>query len=86
MTTTVPNQTACLYNAARRLRYLRAFPFTCSNGQEPTAAECFDYALRVMLDEFMAGGTPEWAHLYHESAAEVSAWEWTRCQRQQEVA
>ena len=64
------NPTACLYNAARRLRYLRAHPYTCATGKEPTASEAFDYALRVVLDEFMMGGTPEWMHLYHRSPDE----------------
>jgi hypothetical protein len=68
--TYTPNPTASLYAAARRLRYLREFPFTCSNGKEPTTAEAFDYALRVMLDEFMLGGTPEWQHLYHVRSGE----------------
>lgn len=72
-TTTTPNPTASLYRAARRLRYLREFPFTCSSGQPPTPSDCFDYALRVMLDEFLLGGTPEWAHLYHSPAGEFGS-------------
>jgi hypothetical protein len=70
--TFTPNPTASLYCAARRLRYLREFPFTCSNGKEPTTSEAFDYALRVMLDEFMLGGTPEWSHLYHSPDGEFN--------------
>lgn len=67
---TCVNVDACLSNAARRLRYLRTFPFTCANGEQPTPAECFDYALRVMLDEFMQGGTSAWHHLYHHTEGE----------------
>lgn len=64
------NHKACLHNVARRLRYLHAFPYTCSDGKPPTASEAFDYALRVVLDEFMTGGTPEWTDLYHGSLKE----------------
>jgi hypothetical protein len=67
------NPTACLYNAARRLRYLREFPFTCSDGREPTTSDAFDYALRVVLDEFMLGGTPDWMNLYNPATGGEAA-------------
>ncbi len=70
------NQTACLFNAARRLRYLRSFPhFSTASGvmsdaQREAAATAVDWALRIVLDEFGQTSTPEWSALYHGPAGE----------------
>lgn len=71
------NNNACLYNAARRLRHLRANPhYQTSNGVlSPAAAEgaasAYDWALRVLLDEFGLSSTADWAPLYHGPAGEL---------------
>ena len=55
----LPNSQACLATAARRLRYLRRFPqpFT-SQASSPEIklgmAMAYEYALRVLIDEFGA--------------------------------
>ena len=56
----VPNAHAALATAARRLRYLRRFPqpysYQASNDQIKLGmAMAYEYALRVLIDEFGAG-------------------------------
>ena len=56
----LPNSQACLSTAARRLRYLRRFPqpysYQASNDQIKLGmAMAYEYALRVLIDEFGAG-------------------------------
>lgn len=71
------NHTACLHNTARRLRYLRAYPHlsTATGYQAPeakeAAASAYDWALRIVLDEFGLSSTPDWARLYHGPANEL---------------
>ena len=51
---------------ARRLVHLRSYPFNKANGQELTASEAFEYALRVVLDEHgLAPGTQAWYALFY---------------------
>lgn len=56
----LPNPQAALATAARRLRYLRRFPqpytYQASNDQIKLGmAMAYEYALRVLIDEFGAG-------------------------------
>ena len=56
----LPNSQACLATAAQRLRYLRRFPqpftYQASNEQVKLGmALAYEYALRVLIDEFGAG-------------------------------
>ena len=56
----LPNSHACLSTAARRLRYLRRFPqpysYQAGNDQIKLGmAMAYEYALRVLIDEFGAG-------------------------------
>lgn len=50
------NTTACLHTTARRLRFLRRHPNPYIGQQSPTycqgMAHAYEYALRVILDEF----------------------------------
>jgi len=62
------NANACLVNAARRLRYLRRFPqpFTYQAESEQIKlgmAYAYEYALRVLIDEF--GATEQFHSLFY---------------------
>lgn len=48
------NSEACLYNTARRLRYMRR------NDPNKQAREAYEIALKILIDEFCATGA------YHE--------------------
>jgi hypothetical protein len=73
----IANPAASLHNAARRLRYLRAYPHlsTAAGVQTPAekaaAAAAFDWALRVLLDECGLSSTPEWSAHYYGPAGEL---------------
>ena len=66
MTThTIP---ACLHTLARRLRYLRRYPNPADGnwGKDYTTgmAHGYEYALRVLLDEFHISGDDWWYLMY----------------------
>jgi hypothetical protein len=72
---------ACLNTAARRLRYLRTRPVepygkTYTPAEIAAAAFAYEYALRVVVDEFgrnddlaalMYGNDPEYVSSWHSS-------------------
>jgi hypothetical protein len=63
---------ACLHNAARRLRHLRAEPLNClrhypehvQKGAEEAAAAAFEFSLLVLLDEFGMRDSDEFPALF----------------------
>lgn len=68
-----PNFHACLFNAARRLRYLRRFPqpYTYQANNDSIRlgmAYAYEYALRVLIDEF--GAVDEFGALFYGADSE----------------
>lgn len=54
---------------ARRLVHLRSYPVKKASGQELTASEAFEYALRVVLDEYgITPGSEDWYALFYGKA------------------
>ena len=65
-TPTAAKPSPALLLTARRLVHLRSYPFNKVNGQELTASEAFEYALRVVLDEHcIAPGSDTWYALFY---------------------
>jgi hypothetical protein len=64
--TTTPTSSPALQLTARRLVYLRNYPFNKANGKELTASEAFEYALRIVLDEHgVTPGSDTWYALFY---------------------
>lgn len=66
----VANNSAALFTAARRLRHLRRFPnpFTYQSNNDQVKlgmAYAYEYALRVLIDEF--GATDQFHELFYGS-------------------
>ena len=68
-TPTATEPSPALQLTARRLVHLRNYPFNKANGQELTASEAFEYALRVVLDEHgINPGSQAWYALFYGKA------------------
>ena len=65
-TPTATKPSPALQLTARRLVHLRNYPFNKANGQELTASEAFEYALRIVLDENgISPGSDTWYALFY---------------------
>lgn len=65
-TATAAKPSPALQLTARRLVHLRNYPFNKANGQELTASEAFEYALRIVLDEHcVSPGSDTWYALFY---------------------
>jgi len=63
-TATKPNPT--LQIIAHRLVHMRNCPFNKVSGRELTASEAFEYALRIVLDEYgVIPGSDTWCALFY---------------------